>query len=102
VDIQTVGLGFMLAAQNELSVCAANIGNAFMYSKTREKVHIVAGREFGELKGTLLIIDRGLYGLRSSAARFHENLSEKLMSMGFQPTKVDTDFWIKDVGTHYK
>jgi hypothetical protein len=102
VDIQTVRLGFMLAAQNELSVCAADIGNAFLYGKTREKVHIVAGREFGELKGTPLIIDRGLYGLRSSAARFHEHLSAKLMSMGFRPTKADTDFWMKDVGTHYE
>jgi hypothetical protein len=22
--------------------------------------------------------------------------------MGFRPTKADTNFWIKDVGTHYK
>jgi hypothetical protein len=24
------------------------------------------------------------------------------MSMGFRPTEADTDFWTKDVGTHYK
>jgi hypothetical protein len=102
VDIQTVRLGFMLAAQNGLSVCAADIGNAFLYGKTREKVHIIAGKEFGELRGTPLIIDRGLYGLRSSAARFHEHLSEKLMALGFRPSKADTDFWMKDVGSHYE
>ena len=102
VDIQTVRLGFMIAAQNGLSVCAADIGNAFLYGKTREKVYITAGREFGDLQGTPLIIDRGLYGLRSSAARFHEHLSEKLLAMGFRPSKADTDFWMKDMGTHYE
>jgi hypothetical protein len=92
----------MLAAQNDLSVCAADIGNAFLYGETREKVHMVAEREFGELLGTPLIINRALYGLRSSAARFHKHQSEKVIVMGCHPSKADTDFWMKDVGSHYK
>jgi hypothetical protein len=71
-----VRLRFMLAAQNDLSVCAVDIGNAFLYGKTREKAHIVAGREFGKVRGTPLIIDRGLYELRSSAAQFHEPIGK--------------------------
>jgi hypothetical protein len=102
VDLMTVRIGHMIAKANGLMVCAADIGNAFLYGKTREKVHIIAGREFGPLAGTPLIIDRGLYGLRSSSARFHEHLSMKLRAMGYRPSKADTDFWILDKGDHYE
>ena len=102
VDLMTVRMGYMIAALNDLQVCAADIGNAFLNGKTREKVYIKAGKEFGQLVGSPLIIDRGLYGLRSSGARFHEHLSCKLRLMGYAPTKADTDFWIKDCGTHYE
>jgi hypothetical protein len=102
VDLMTVQLGHMLAKANGLQVCAADIGNAFLYGKTRKKVYIIAGREFGPLAGTPLIIDRGLYGLRSSSARFHEHLSMKLHAMGYRPSKADTDFWIANKGDHYE
>jgi hypothetical protein len=102
VDLMTVRIGHMLAKANGLQVCAADIGNAFLYGKTREKVYIIAGREFGTLAGTPLIIDRGLYGLRSSSARFHEHLSTKLRAMGYRPSKADTDFWIANKGDHYE
>jgi Reverse transcriptase (RNA-dependent DNA polymerase) len=102
VDWFTVRLGHMIAAASQLKVCAADIGNVFLYGATKEKVYIIAGPEFGPLAGKPLIIDRGLYGLKSSSARFHEHLSAKLRSIGYRPTKADTDFWIKDCGQHYE
>ena len=102
VGMDTIRLGFQIAAMNDLMVCAADIGNAFLYGKTRERVYVKAGKEFGDLAGTPMIIDRGLYGLRSSAARFHEHLSTKLRLMGYRPSKADPDFWLKDKGTHYE
>jgi hypothetical protein len=103
VDLMTVRIGHMLAAINGLQVCAADIGNAFLYGKTREKVYVIAGKEFGpDMAGAPLIIDRGLYGLRSSSARFHEHLSAKLRALGYRPSKADTDFWIKEFPDHYE
>jgi hypothetical protein len=49
-----------------------------------------------------MIDDKGLYGLRSSATQFHEQLAAKLRSMGFCPTKVDNDFWIRKQADHYE
>ena len=40
-----------------------DIGNAYLETKTSEKVCIRAGPEFGELEGHLLIIFKALYGL---------------------------------------
>jgi hypothetical protein len=51
VDLMTVRIGHMIAAVNGLNVCAADIGNAFLYGITREKVYIMAGQEFGNLSG---------------------------------------------------
>jgi len=83
VSMDTVRLGFILARLNDLEVCAGDIGNAYLNAKTREKVYIIAGPEFGpELAGKRLIIDKSLYGLKTSAARFHEHLSIKLRSLG--------------------
>ena len=102
VSMEAVRLGFILARLNGLLVCAGDVGNAFLYGKTREKVYVIAGEEFGENKGKRMIIDRSLYGLRSSAARFHEHLSVKLKKMGFLPSKADPDLWYRKHDGHYE
>ena len=94
VSMDTIRMVFVIAALNGLDVCAADISTAFLYGKTREKVYVIAGPEFGDLAGRPMIIDKGLYGLKSSAARFHEHLSSKLRSMGFKPSKADHDLWL--------
>ena len=76
--MDTLRMAFVLAAMNNLKVCAANISTAFLYRKTREKVYIIAGKEFGEYAGKRMVIDKGLYGLKTSSAIFHESLSSKL------------------------
>jgi hypothetical protein len=49
----------MIAADNNLKVFAANIGNEFLYGTTKEKVYIIDGTEFDALAEKPLIIDHG-------------------------------------------
>jgi hypothetical protein len=66
-------------------------------------VYITAGPEFGvHLHGKNLITDKSLYGLKTSAARFHEHLSESLLRLGFKKTKNDSDLWMVDNSSHYE
>ena len=76
-----------------MSVYAGDNGNnALLYGKTKEKVYLIAGPEYGsELEGKRLIIDKALYGLKSRSARFHEHLSSTLLAQGFEPSKADYD-----------
>jgi hypothetical protein len=75
--MNTVNTRFFLGELYGLSCCACDIGNSFLYGKTKEKVNITSGPEFGvDLHGKNPIIDKSLYGLKTSAARFHEHLSE--------------------------
>jgi hypothetical protein len=43
-----------------------------------------------------------LYGLKTSAARFHEHLSESLLRLDFKNTKHDPDLWMVDTLSHYE
>jgi predicted fused transcriptional regulator/phosphomethylpyrimidine kinase len=86
-----------------LSCCACDIGNAFLYEKAKEKFYISAGPEFGAKSHCKnVIIDKSLYGLKTSAARFHEHLRESLHRLGFKKTKHDPDLWMVDNSSHYE
>ena len=49
----------------------------------------LAGPEFGDLQGHLLVMKKGLYGTRSAGARWHDQLFDTLSEIGFVPLKAD-------------
>jgi hypothetical protein len=101
--MDTVKIGFFLGELYGLSCCACDIRNAFLYGKTKEKVYIISGLEFGvDLHGKNLTIDKSLYGLKTSAARFHKHLTESLLRLGFKKTKHDPDLWMVNKSSHYE
>ena len=103
VSLEAVRMGFILAELLGLLICAGDVGNAFLYGRTREMVYVIAGPEFGpKLAGKRMIIFKSLYGLKTSAARFHEHLSVKLKEMGYVPSKAYLDLWIKRKEDHYE
>ena len=70
----------------------------YIHGYTKEKIYTVAGPEFGELQGQILICIKALYGLKTSMGRWHEALSKTLRLIGFCPSKADLDLWIRDEG----
>ena len=44
----------------------ARIGNANIQAKTKKKLFILAGPEFGDLQGHVLEMSKALYGTRSA------------------------------------
>ena len=73
-----------------------------METFTKEKVYIVAGPEFGDREGHVLIISKALYGLHSSGLRWSERLADVLRSMGFFPSMAEKDIWMRDKGDYYE
>jgi hypothetical protein len=45
----------------ELNDFGADVGNAYLEAKTKEKVYIIGGPEFGVFEGHTLLIDKALY-----------------------------------------
>ena len=66
VSIRSLRLVIFLAKLNNLEVWAADIANAYLEAKTKEKLYVVAGPELEELEGHILVIYKALYGLKSS------------------------------------
>ena len=54
------------------------------------------------MEGKFLIVYKSLYGLKTSAARWHEALADTLVSLGFKTSKADNDLWMRDCGDHYE
>jgi hypothetical protein len=91
-----------LSELNGLNLWANDIGNTYLEAKTSELLFIIAGPEFGDLEGHMLIIYKALYGLHSSGLRWHECFSACLQDMGFFPCKDEPDIWMKCVDDHYE
>ena len=72
-----------------------DVGNAYLEAYTDEKLCIIAGPEFKELQGHLLIMIKALYGTRSGGARWHDRLFDILQELKFKPSKADPDAWIR-------
>ena len=102
VSLDGVRTVMFLAELNDLQLCAADIGNAYLESKTREKLAIIAGPEFGELEGHTLVVYKALYGTRTGGNRFAEKLADDLLDMGFFQSQVDPAIWMRDCGDHYE
>ncbi|MGH7973897.1 MAG: reverse transcriptase domain-containing protein, partial [bacterium] len=105
VSRESVRIAFLLAALNDLDVKVTDIGNAYLNAKTTEKVYSVAGPEFREFEGHIVIVVRALYGLKSAGASWRAHLAVTLRELGFKSSLGDPDVWlrsaVKDDGTEY-
>ena len=102
VSLRGFRLLVFLAELNGLKLWATDISSAYLEAHTREKVTILAGPEFGDLKGHRLAIDRALYGLRTSGQRWHDRFSDCMKAEGFSPCRADPDIWMRPNGDVYE
>ena len=102
VSLRGFRLVLFLAELNKMDIWATDIGNAYLEAKTTEKVYIIAGPEFGDREGHILVIHKALYGLRSSGARWHETFADCLRDMGFLSCKAEPDIWMRPNGKIYE
>ena len=89
VSLRNLRLVIFLGKLNNLDIWGADIGNAYLEAFTDEKLYIVAGPEFEELEGYILIFLKALYGLKSSGKRWAEVIHSILQDMKLTPSKAD-------------
>ena len=105
VSRDSVRIALTIAALNALEVMACDIQNAYLTADCREKIWTRAGTEFRSESGTIMLIRKALYGLKSSGAAFRAHLAETLYDIRFVPTRADPDIWrrpaVKQDGFEY-
>ena len=95
VSLRNPRLVIFLGKLDNLELWGADIGNAYLEAFTDEKLYIVAGPEFQELEGYILIFLNALYGLKSSGKRWAEVIHGILRDMKFLPSKADPCIWLR-------
>ena len=95
VSLRNLRLVILLGKLNNLDLWGADIGNAYLEAFTDEKLYIVAGPEFQELEGYILIFLKALYGLKSSGKRWAEVIHGILRDMKILPSKADPCIWLR-------
>ena len=94
-SLRSLRMVVFLSQLNNLEIWGADVGNAYLEAYTDEKLCIMAGPEFKELQGHLLIMVKALYGTRSGGARWHDRLFDILQELKFKPSKADPDVWMR-------
>jgi Reverse transcriptase (RNA-dependent DNA polymerase) len=96
VSRESIRIGFLIAALNDLEICAADVTNAYINANCRQKIRTVTGPEFGATEqGTVMNIKKALYGLKSSGAAWRALFAMTLTDLGYTSTKADPDVWIR-------
>ena len=102
VSLRGIRLIIFLAELNGMETWAADVGNAYLEAKTSERVYIIAGPEFGEREGHIMVIFKALYGLRSSGKMWSQRFSDCLREMGFVPSKAEPQLWMRKNGDKWE
>ncbi|MEM7457806.1 MAG: reverse transcriptase domain-containing protein, partial [Planctomycetota bacterium] len=96
VSRDIVRIIFLIASLNNIPIFMVDIGNAYLNAPTSEKVHAIAGPEFGQYEGCVVVIVRALYGLKTAGASWHAHLGDTLRSLGFTSSYADHDVWLRE------
>ena len=95
VSVRSLRMVVFLSQLNDLKIWGADVGIAYLEVYTDEKLCTIAGPEFKELQGHLLIMIKALHGTHSGGARWHDRLFDILQELKFKPSKADPDVWMR-------
>jgi Reverse transcriptase (RNA-dependent DNA polymerase) len=68
----------VITDKSKLKRLCGDVHAAYVNAYTNELVYAIAGPEFGELEGSIVLIRKALYGLRSSGERWHAHFADTL------------------------
>ena len=83
-----------LGKLDNLEVKGADVRNAYLKAKTKEKLYVVAGLELEELECHILVIYKALYRLKTSGLGWAQRIHDIMLDMGFSPCKADPCIWL--------
>lgn len=96
VSRDSIIIGFLIAALNNLDILAGDIQNAYLNAETKEKIYFIAGDEWKANRCRIVVVVRALYGLKSSALQFQNHISDVVGNkLGFTSSLADPDVWYR-------
>ena len=95
VSRESVRVLLTYAALHDIPICAADIRNAYLSTKSSEKHYIICGQEIGlENVGCVAVIKRALYGGKAAGRDYWHHLRRVMKDkLGFTSSRGDPDVW---------
>jgi Reverse transcriptase (RNA-dependent DNA polymerase) len=78
-----------------LKVLGCDVSNAYLNAPCRENIWVHAGPEFSNDEGAVMIVQKALYGLKSSRFSWKKMLVQNSWDMGYRPTIADPDVFMR-------
>ena len=91
----SIRFDFLIVVLNNLDILACDINNTYLHAKYRGKLWTKVGSKFGNEQGSIILIIRALYGLKSSGPAQRLKSADTLMDIGDAPSESDRDVQIK-------
>ncbi len=101
-SLRTIRMVLLAGELNKLKMMTGDVSSAYLMAKTHEKIFFIAGPEFSDQEGEIMIVHKALYGLKSSGRRYHDYMFDTMIEMGFSPCQADADVWMRDAGDCYE
>ena len=92
ISLRSIRTVVFLYELNNIDTRTGDTSNAHLNARTTEKF-----APFGHY-GHLLLKTTALYVLKSYGARFHSRFSDDLTALGFVPSMVGYDIWMRNKG----
>ena len=102
MSLQGFCLVLLIGDLNNLEIWDTDICNAYLEALPSTKVYIIAGSEFKELEGHILVSSKVLHGLRSIGKRWHESFADCILKWGFFQYKLDPGIGMRQSGDIYE
>jgi len=92
VSRDSVKIGFLTAAFNNVDILAGCKQNEYLNAKTKERIYFIAGDEWKSNKDRIVVVVRALCGLKSSALQLRNHISDVVGNkLGFTSSLADPD-----------
>ena len=102
VSMLELRLMIFLGKLNDLKLFGADIKNAYLEAKTKEKVYFIADKGLGELEGHTMGTYIALYRHKTLGKHWYKRMADVCKNMGLKMSKIGREIWMQDCGDHYK
>jgi hypothetical protein len=94
VTRESVRIAFLYTALNNLNILGCDVWNAYLNAPCQEKIWVHTGPEFGTDEGSVQIVKKALYGLKTSGFSWKKMLTQNLEDMGYKSSIADPDVFM--------
>ena len=89
-----------MVAARQLVLWQCDVKNAFLHGTIDRELYIAQPEGYKDGSGTVLRLNKSLYGLKQSPLCWFTALQRSLMSLGFQSCPVEPALFYKDFSSH--